>query len=184
MPHVDPGHESTRNTLRALGAVLLAVGALTAVIGLVRFLSVFNDPLSMRESNPAISVLMFGGGGMIATIGLKLLVFGYAGRILRYGIGETLPPTLDAARATTPVAREVAREIAGGVRQGFDGQDSRLPVRHICGTENDPDARFCKGCGKPLAGTSTPCPHCGARLDADARFCDACGAQAAPGLDV
>jgi hypothetical protein len=42
-----------------------------------------------------------------------------------------------------------------------------------CGRRNRAGARFCDGCGKPLA---PRCPACGAEVRPDAQFCDACGA--------
>jgi hypothetical protein len=187
MPHVDPHHETARNTLRMLGAALLALGSLTAIVGLARFVSLFGgNPFAPDRPNPALAVLMFGGGGMVAMLGLKLLFLGYAGRILRYGMAETLPPTLDAARAATPVAREVAREIAVGVRDGLHGEvtSRSVPLRHICGTENDPGARFCQGCGVALAVTPAQCPKCRSSLDPGDAYCAACGAATAPERDV
>ena len=41
-----------------------------------------------------------------------------------------------------------------------------------CGRENKEGAKFCRGCGGPLALT---CAACGAPLEADGAFCDACG---------
>jgi class 3 adenylate cyclase/tetratricopeptide (TPR) repeat protein len=45
-----------------------------------------------------------------------------------------------------------------------------------CGRANRAGARFCRGCGRPLA---PRCPACGAEGEAGARFCDACGASLA-----
>src|SRR6266508_3809998 len=42
-----------------------------------------------------------------------------------------------------------------------------------CGIENPPGARFCGGCGAPLARL---CPACGEANDAAMRFCNQCGA--------
>src|SRR5262245_42831761 len=42
-----------------------------------------------------------------------------------------------------------------------------------CGVENPPGARFCGGCGTPLA---RACPACGEANDAAMRFCNHCGA--------
>src|SRR5215475_14029315 len=42
-----------------------------------------------------------------------------------------------------------------------------------CGKANRSEARFCGGCGRPLAAR---CPQCGADSTPDAQFCDACGA--------
>src|SRR5881628_2490747 len=43
-----------------------------------------------------------------------------------------------------------------------------------CGRANRPGARFCGGCGKPLA---PRCPACGTEYEPGAQFCDACGAS-------
>ncbi|HJQ85101.1 MAG TPA: AAA family ATPase, partial [Candidatus Binatia bacterium] len=43
-----------------------------------------------------------------------------------------------------------------------------------CGRQNRAGARFCDGCGKPLA---PRCPACGAEARPDAQFCDACGGR-------
>lgn len=45
-----------------------------------------------------------------------------------------------------------------------------------CGTDNRPTAKFCEGCGGPLA---RACPSCGAALRPSARFCDECGTSLA-----
>ncbi len=69
-----------------------------------------------------------------------------------------------------------------------------------CGTENRPDVRFCKNCGRPLdaapspvapparqqpgqtppRSTSRSCPHCGSPVKPQARFCPRCGETLTP----
>jgi subtilisin family serine protease len=46
-----------------------------------------------------------------------------------------------------------------------------------CGAAVRPGARFCPGCGQPVAaaGQSSQCPHCGAPMRAGRRFCPSCG---------
>jgi len=46
-----------------------------------------------------------------------------------------------------------------------------------CGSENEPDNRFCESCGRSLIGT---CPQCGSGISPTARFCGKCGAVQAP----
>ena len=41
-----------------------------------------------------------------------------------------------------------------------------------CGTENDPDAKYCKSCGASL---SLRCPACGQPTEPGAKFCENCG---------
>jgi class 3 adenylate cyclase/tetratricopeptide (TPR) repeat protein len=58
-----------------------------------------------------------------------------------------------------------------------------MTICRSCGTENPPGARFCLGCGEPLAPT---CTSCGAELAPGARFCPSCGApvQSVPGAPL
>ena len=42
-----------------------------------------------------------------------------------------------------------------------------------CGTLNDANAAFCKGCGSKLG--VSECSKCGAPTDPDASFCSKCG---------
>ena len=44
-----------------------------------------------------------------------------------------------------------------------------------CGTLNDADAIFCKGCGTKFG--VDQCSQCGATVDPDALFCAKCGAK-------
>jgi subtilisin family serine protease len=46
-----------------------------------------------------------------------------------------------------------------------------------CGIAVRPGARFCQGCGQPVASAGQPsvCPHCGAALRGGGRFCPRCG---------
>jgi predicted amidophosphoribosyltransferase len=45
-----------------------------------------------------------------------------------------------------------------------------------CGTENEPNRKFCKECGAPLA---LLCPSCGSANSGDSKFCGECGAALA-----
>ena len=47
-----------------------------------------------------------------------------------------------------------------------------------CGTSNPPNARFCCGCGKPIAPpTGRFCTKCGTPLEPTAKFCHECGTK-------
>jgi tetratricopeptide (TPR) repeat protein len=49
-----------------------------------------------------------------------------------------------------------------------------------CGHENREGAKFCRGCGAPLA-EAVSCPKCGAPSESGHKFCDACGAAESAG---
>ena len=51
------------------------------------------------------------------------------------------------------------------------------PVCASCQTENPAGAKFCMGCGQPLAPAVTHCTECGTELPAGAHFCAACGTR-------
>ena len=72
---------------------------------------------------------MFGGGGMLASLGGQALAAGNLGKILRYQYGETLPPTMDAARHASPVVEDLARGLGRAVRDGWtDGESPAVDV--------------------------------------------------------
>lgn len=48
-----------------------------------------------------------------------------------------------------------------------------------CGAAVASGAKFCSGCGKPIAPKKSFCAQCGAELSAGARFCSSCGASQA-----
>lgn len=56
-----------------------------------------------------------------------------------------------------------------------------MAICPACQTENKPDAKFCKGCGKSLAATAAPaaetkvCPTCATLNPGHAKFCGKCG---------
>jgi hypothetical protein len=177
---VDPDHEFKRATISRVGVGLLAVGLPTDLVGVILFMSVFFTGLDVGPGmgppiRPVIGLIMAGVGGFLTVFGLQALTAGNAGRILRYQLAEALPPARDAAMSFAPTAQDLARGMAGAVSQGFEEGPAPARVPHSCGAWNDPDARFCKGCGAALAAPA--CPKCGATLEADARFCPHCGSE-------
>jgi membrane protease subunit (stomatin/prohibitin family) len=51
------------------------------------------------------------------------------------------------------------------------------PVCASCQASNPAGARFCMGCGQPLAPAVAHCTECGAELHAGAHFCAGCGTR-------
>lgn len=54
------------------------------------------------------------------------------------------------------------------------------PACANCSTPNPSGAKFCMGCGQPLAPAVRHCTECGTELPATAKFCSNCGTAAAP----
>ena len=80
--------------------------------------------------------------------------------------GEPVAVTDDAASA---IERAVARH-----RRASSPSKSGGRACPKCGLTCDADARFCSGCGQPLA---TTCPACGRPHDPADNFCVGCGAR-------
>jgi len=118
--------------------------------------------------------------GMFSSLGgIALLAFANQRVFARYQAGEMVPVAEDAAEDLSPTISSIASAVSEGIRRGAGESgtpetDSGGRIRHRCGTLNDPEDRFCKGCGEDLG--NPVCPSCGKENDADARFCDGCGA--------
>jgi membrane protease subunit (stomatin/prohibitin family) len=52
------------------------------------------------------------------------------------------------------------------------------PACGQCQTPNPAGAKFCMGCGQPLAAAAPHCTNCGTELPAGSRFCGSCGTPA------
>ena len=90
--------------------------------------------------------------------------------------------------------RSLEQEIEGFQARINELQQERDQILHggvsmaetgcvcTCGQRNEPDAKFCIGCGKPVEqlteqSTLKFCTNCGAEVADDARFCTNCGAS-------
>jgi membrane protease subunit (stomatin/prohibitin family) len=66
---------------------------------------------------------------------------------------------------------------AGPPQAGAAPQAASGPVCANCQAGNPAGARFCMGCGQPLAPAVAHCTECGTELPAGAHFCAACGTR-------
>lgn len=96
---------------------------------------------------------------------------GVQGAFLATGLG--LAGQMGVAQPTGPTP-PAAPSFAGG--GGGYVAPTPGPVCPACATSNPPAAKFCMGCGGPLASAAT-CTSCNAELAAGARFCPQCGAS-------
>lgn len=108
----------------------------------------FKAAKSMEEAAKNTS-----GSGAAAGVGLGMGA----------GMGMMIPGMLNQAmqqgQAGTPAAAGVGAAVACAA----------------CGVGNPSAAKFCQGCGKPLAQPGVPCPACNAPNPAGAKFCNGCG---------
>ncbi len=62
----------------------------------------------------------------------------------------------------------------GGQQQDGGGQTNTVACPS-CGTQNNPQAKFCADCGGKMQVETVPCVKCGANLREGAKFCSECG---------
>ncbi|MDD6980659.1 MAG: zinc ribbon domain-containing protein [Clostridia bacterium] len=153
-------HQNTKRTLRVLGVVLLAFGAVLAMTGFVNF------ALSISDGEmPSLFWMLFLGFPLLA-FGLMLLLMSLRQEITRYVKNETIPVINEAGEEIAPAVRAVAAAAREGV----------IPTEHLtcgaCGAENPAGNSYCGKCGAPLART---CPACGASVKAGDAYCGQCG---------
>lgn len=166
-------HEQTRDALRVIGPLVLGAGVVFTAIGFISFFSSFGSFQPPRYFWCAFVGLPLMG------VGSAISKFGFMGAVTRYMANEVTPVGTDVFNTvvgdTKGSIRDLAAAVGSGLRDGTEAPGSPSDVScPSCQTANDPDARFCKGCGASLA-ASRRCSSCGDEADADARFCDSCG---------
>jgi hypothetical protein len=129
-------NRTTRNVLRVLGIVLLAVGLYLVITGGKAFLDEMDS--GSTDSGPG-SILRLGAGGFLCVFGLGALNAGFLGAQARYAAGETMPVVKDSAEYLSDGEGVLGIGRAAG------------PFCSKCGVRNDGNARFCDGCGAQLA---------------------------------
>ena len=87
--------------------------------------------------------------------------------MMDYAKNESMKTIKDAYSDLKPEVRDFVNTVT----KTETGEDKIMCTN--CGNWNEPNAKFCKGCGKPL--TKSECPNCGAKIDADSKFCTKCG---------
>lgn len=161
-----PQHVRARDGLRVGGMVLLAIGAVLALIGLVDFFAAFGAGGRAPTRFWMLMVGMF-----LLSIGAAMLKFGYLGALAKYMAREGSPAAAEGVNrvgmGAAPGITAVAAAVGAGLREG-----GRVACGS-CGDPQAPDAKFCDACGAAMHGV---CPSCGAVGEAGARFCDQCGA--------
>jgi hypothetical protein len=131
-----PNQGRVRTGLRAAGAALLTAGLVLVVTGAADFFGSMND-----FAAPTKFWMLFVGLPLLA-VGGMLLQGGFMGAGARYAAGEY-----------APVVKDAAAYLTDG--EGLLGVGRTAPASgphcRSCGVRNDADARFCDGCGAPMA---------------------------------
>ena len=109
------------------------------------------------------------------------------------GAGFGLASAFGAQQAAAQQAQQAAAQQAAAYGQGAPPRQQppqqqsapasapaqAAPVCASCQAPNPAGARFCMGCGQPLAPAVRHCTECGTELPAGAHFCSGCGTRVA-----
>ncbi|WP_274365378.1 zinc ribbon domain-containing protein [Paenibacillus thermotolerans] len=170
----DNRHQSTRSILRVLGILFIAAGIMSIGTAMVDFFTFdkFGGPFSPGPTK----FHYFFIGIPLLFVGFVMTSYGFMGAVAKYQSKEL-----------TPVAKETFNEFAAGVKPGVreiskgfaEGQGTSAPdlpgiVCDDCGTENERNSKYCKGCGSTLP-VQKQCAACNHLNDADASYCTECG---------
>ena len=120
---INPRSDSQRASLRMIGGVMCAIGAVFAIIGFGSFFSAFGG-----HGSPDKFWCIFVGMPLVG-IGSQMLKFGYLGAVARYAAGEVAPVATDtlnfAADETRGSVRKMSGAIAAGLRDAGYGNSGR-----------------------------------------------------------
>jgi hypothetical protein len=85
---------------------------------------------------------------------------------------DAMQTQIDAKQAEADQAARAAEQ-----KKQAEQQAQRERTCPGCGTENEPETKFCRECGAKLgAPAAVFCPQCGAECGPGRRFCGECGA--------
>lgn len=73
---------------------------------------------------------------------------------------------------TVDTAKEYYKDIASGIREGTDGQET-IECKQ-CKHLNKKDSKFCNNCGNKLD-YEIKCPHCEKMTPSNSKYCNNCG---------
>lgn len=163
---INPNHSEVRGLLRVIAPIMMIIGVGCILVALI---DLFSAGIGRQ---PTLFWLFFIGMPLLA-VGGMISQFAFLGAVARYTAQETAPVVADTinymGRASAPGITAAARAVSQGI--ATPAQTRACPA---CGTQNDPDARFCDTCGDILH-TNQRCPKCQSENDPQARYCDHCG---------
>lgn len=169
---IDPQHTQTRDTLRIVGPAIIMIGVIFSAIGIGSFFSSFGS-----FEQPQYFWCVFVGSPLLA-LGFAICRFAFMGAVSRYVANEEAPVGVDVvnymAEGTRGAVREMAATVGEALRAGAFTREVRGLPCHMCNTDNEALANFCKGCGASLRKEKS-CVSCGELNGPDARYCDHCG---------
>lgn len=128
-----------------------------------------------------------GAVGFFIPVLWPLMFTAGAGAIMQASLANQVINTLDMLvhRQYPNAQRSPTSSFMGPFQRPAPGynppQQASQIVCQNCQALNDPDAKFCMQCGKPLstsAAEKVHCSNCGAEMKPDAAFCTQCGTAA------
>lgn len=188
----EENYQKWKNAIRKIRIVLWCIGGVAALIGIILMIVSATAKTPAMGSNGWFEAesskdgLLFGGIGCLM-FGIFLLIAGamtfsisHRREILAFGANAVLPVADELVDKGSPIVEKASKtvgkslgNVVGGVKEGWTGESNTIECPE-CKTENSKKNKFCKNCGKQLAGTGY-CTKCGKKIASDAKFCPNCG---------
>lgn len=151
----DDRHSQIRALFRVIGPLLFGIGVVLIAIGMISFFSAFGS------FGPPQYFWCFFAGVPFVGLGQMVTRFAYMGPVLRYIARETIPVASDTfnemAEGTCGGVETLAHAVGRGLSSGIESMQGTVPTANAngstceaCGSNNQPDARFCNQCGGKL----------------------------------
>lgn len=156
-------HNSVKKKLKIIGFICLIVGGIFTAIGFIDFFASMGG-----NGMPTKFWCAFVGIPLLA-VGFSIISFAFKREITRYVKNESVPVINETGKEIAPAVRDIASAVKEGLTENATNE-----IRCSCGTLNNKNSKFCKGCGKSLVSS---CPHCGQEIPADSVFCNHCGSK-------
>lgn len=170
----DENNEIRKGINKKTSIILIVIGAIIELIGLG--LEIFN--IVMISSGSFDNSLMWIGFVAIPVmfVGAVFLILGLMRPMSKFAARTSAPIQKDymnyMREETVDTAKEYYKDIASGIREGTDGQET-IECKQ-CKHLNKKDSKFCNNCGNKL-NYEIKCPHCGKITLSNSKYCNNCG---------
>lgn len=137
--------------LRIVGPIVGLTGLIFAIVGFASFFGFIGAP--GVDKAPGQFWMAFVGIPVLV-VGLIMTKIGYMGSIVRYLSKEITPVAAESMNEFQEKAEPGIRGAARAIGKGLAEAQSALAQERIrcasCRAGNEPDARYCKGCGRTI----------------------------------
>lgn len=169
----DENNEIRKGINKKTSIILIVIGAIIELIGLG--LEIFS--FVMMSTGSFENFMWIGFVAIpVMFVGAVFLILGLMRPMSKFAARTSAPIQKDymnyMREETVDTAKEYYKDIASGIREGTDEQET-IECKQ-CKHLNKKDSKFCNNCGNKL-NHEIKCTHCGKITPSDSKYCNNCG---------